>query len=95
MENLASILMFRKTVVGYGHYRIEMRIENPYLKLDDDDNYWKYNNREEEPKEIYMSCISTNSRAIDGYDGGDKTLAIEVLTMSDIPCDLIDLNLFN
>lgn len=90
MKNLASIIRFSKMFSGYGHWSIKMTIENPNLLLEDGDEYWRFNKKEDEPERLDISHTTTNSRAIDGYDGYEVTLAQECLRANDINEDLFD-----
>ena len=92
MKNLASIISLTTRFNGYGHWLINMEIENPNLLLSDDDYYWKFNDREDEEEYVKLQCITTNSRAIDGEDGFEVSLAIECLIQNDINIDYIDFN---
>lgn len=90
MENLASIISFSTMFKSYGHWLIKMEIENPNLLLSDDDYYWKFNDREDEEEYLKLQCITTDSRAIDGEDGFEVSLASECLRKNEINIDFID-----
>ena len=79
----SKILNFSTKLTGYGHWLIAMEIENPNLKLSDDDYYWTMNNKEDETETLVIKKTTTNSRAIDGKDGFEVALAEECLRAND------------
>ena len=81
-------LTVRKT--GYGHWRITVEAENPALKLPKNDPYWKYYSRKDESEHVLFTHVSTNSRAIDGYDGFEVALAKEAIRASEWDVDMFD-----
>lgn len=89
----AQIKSFSKKFKSYGHWVIEVVADNPALLLSDDDYYWTMNNREDEPDTVTYRYTTTNSRAIDGHDGGDQALAEEcVRACSEFDSDNFDLS---
>ena len=76
--------------VGYGHWKVTVEAENPALKLPENDHYWKYYDREHEPEYVLFTHVSTNSRAVDGYDGFEVALAKEAIRTSEWDVDMFD-----
>lgn len=76
-----------KRMTGYGHWCITLEIEQPVQELIMGDGEVI---RSEDTATI--SCISTDSRAIDGYDGADQALAAECLRSNDYAEDMFDLS---
>lgn len=81
-----SVYSIQKRQTGYGHWKITLDIELPKEELIDEDG--EVIESEESGK---ISCISTDSRAIDGHDGADQALAIECLRDNDYDEDDFDL----
>jgi hypothetical protein len=90
MSKLASIISFSTRFKSYGHWLITLEIENPNLLLSDDDYYLKFNDKEDEEEILELYCTTTDSRAIDGEDGFEVTLAHECLRKNDINTNLVD-----
>ena len=74
---------------GYGHWKVTIVIDNPALNYTDDDYYWNTvdHGKEDEPSRLTLTKTTTNSRAIDGYDGYEHALASEVLTDNEFDSD--------
>ena len=95
MKALAKITHFSTKFTSYGHWLITVTLENPNLLLSDDDFYWTFADKDDEPEFVTCKKTTTDSRAIDGYDGFEVCLAKECLNANDINCDLVDFSTLN
>jgi hypothetical protein len=90
-KNLSTIIRFNTIKTGYGHWLITMEVDNPALLLSNLDEYWRYYDIENEPETLTLKHTTTNSRAIDGYDGFEQTLASECIRANNWDDSLFDL----
>lgn len=72
---------FDKKFRSHGHWTITMEIEVLVEQLITD------NETISSPERVTITCVTTNSRAIDGLDGADQSLASECLRVNDYDSD--------
>lgn len=76
-----TIHHFEKRFRSHGHWTIKMEIEVPVEQLITDIETISSSDR------ATITCATTNSRAIDGLDGADQSLASECLRVNDYDSD--------
>lgn len=90
-NRLLTVYSFQTLFYGYGHWKIKMQIDNPEAhsdsELDDPEG-----NIYQPDEVVNITYVTTNSRAIDGYDGGDQALAYECLHENEYDGDDFDLS---
>ena len=74
------IYRFNKRQTGYGHWLIELQIDNPKFDSSDEDS--------QEDEKIWISCTSTNSHAIDS--GNMRLLTEECLIKNNFEFEEFD-----
>lgn len=79
--NKLTIYSFDKKFRSHGHWTITMDIEAKVEELITDKGTITSEDR------LTITCVTTNSRAIDGLDGADQTLASECLRVNDFDSD--------
>jgi|GEM_PF-5803518 len=93
MQQLAQVHHFSTRMTGYGHWLITLIVDNPALFLSEDDHYWRFNDKEDEPDQITLKHTTTNSRAIDGHDGYKRALANECIRANEWDEAMFDLSI--
>lgn len=80
MEKL-TIYSFDKKFRSHGHWTITMDVEVKAEEPITDKDAINSGDR------LTITCVTTNSRAIDGLDGADQALASECLRVNDLDAD--------
>lgn len=89
MEKKLTIYSFDKKFRSHGHWTITMDIEAKVEELITDKGTIKSDDC------LTITCVTTNSRAIDGLDGADQALASECLRKNDFDVDSYNIESLN